>query len=105
MRSDPPHWTLDRRVPISLILAILLQTVIVAGWAFTTTARVDMLEAADAERKRQIESVLLANANTASALAELKGDVRVLASEARALGETLRRLETFLRQPNDGDRR
>ncbi|HHI81959.1 MAG TPA: hypothetical protein ENJ99_02290 [Rhizobiales bacterium] len=38
------HWHLDRRVPVALITAIMMQTIGIVWWAATLSARVDVLE-------------------------------------------------------------
>lgn len=46
--SDQQHqdnkWHLDRRVPLALIFAILIQTVVVVSWLSTLGERVNQLE-------------------------------------------------------------
>jgi hypothetical protein len=43
--SDPEsHWTLDRRVPLALILALILQTGGLVWWASSLSERVNTLE-------------------------------------------------------------
>jgi hypothetical protein len=32
-QEDKPHWTLDKRVPISLLLGLLLQSATIVWWA------------------------------------------------------------------------
>lgn len=41
---DETKWHLDRRVPISLILAIAIQTGSILWWAASVSARLDNLE-------------------------------------------------------------
>ena len=41
---DDRHWHLDRRVPIALIVAIIIQTVGAVWWAASLSSRVDTLE-------------------------------------------------------------
>ena len=43
-RQDKPQWHLDRRVPVALIAAIMMQTIGIVWWAATLSARVDVLE-------------------------------------------------------------
>ncbi|HHN67529.1 MAG TPA: hypothetical protein ENK15_05775 [Thermopetrobacter sp.] len=54
--EDNRQWHLDRRVPISLIVAIVMQTVAAAWWAASMQARIEALErsanASDGQRDR-----------------------------------------------------
>ena len=44
-RIDPDaHWHLDKRVPISLIVTILIQTAVIVWWAAGTAERINVLE-------------------------------------------------------------
>jgi hypothetical protein len=38
------HWTVDRRLPIALLLAIAVQSATVAWWAATLSTRIEGLE-------------------------------------------------------------
>jgi hypothetical protein len=44
MRDEDTHWHLDKRVPIALILAIILQTAGLVWWASSLSERVNSLE-------------------------------------------------------------
>lgn len=44
------HWHLDKRVPVVLIFAILLQTATAVWWASAQSERVSALERAEAAR-------------------------------------------------------
>jgi hypothetical protein len=77
MSEAPPEsqaredaWHLDKRVPIALILALLLQTASVVWWGARIDARVAMLEATDvsrassSERLARVEENLKAQSET-----------------------------------------
>ena len=59
-RYADTHWTVDRHIPIALIMTLLLQTAGVVWWAATLSSRVDALEklvnAATSERYRAGEA-------------------------------------------------
>lgn len=38
------HWTVDKRVPLALIVALMIQTAGAIWWAATISGRVDQLE-------------------------------------------------------------
>lgn len=42
--EDCRHWTVDRRVPLAMILAIVLQTAGLVWWASSLSERVNVLE-------------------------------------------------------------
>lgn len=42
---DSAHWVLDKRVPLALIIAILVQTAGAIWWAASISSRVTSLEA------------------------------------------------------------
>jgi len=44
MSDDKPHWTLDRRIPLALILAIFLQSGSAIWWAAGVSGRLGVLE-------------------------------------------------------------
>ena len=58
MPSAEESWHLDKKVPIALIFAILLQTVAFAWWGATLTARVDFLERQIAENQGQGDRIV-----------------------------------------------
>ena len=44
MRTESKHWTLDRRIPIAVIIAIILQIGMALIWATDLDARVGYIE-------------------------------------------------------------
>jgi hypothetical protein len=66
--ADRPHWTLDRRVPIAIILSLIIQTLGAVWWAASFSAsmeaRVNSLEATNeaksnlGERMASVEAQL-----------------------------------------------
>jgi hypothetical protein len=71
-------WHLDRRVPVAIILALLLQTVTVVWWGAQMDARVATLELHD-----------LSNGPTSERLARVEENLK-------AQGETLVRIDRRL---------
>lgn len=43
-QSDDSRWHLDKRVPISLIVTIIIQTAGIMWWAASTAERINVLE-------------------------------------------------------------
>ena len=54
---DDNQWHLDKKVPISLIAAIMIQTVAIAWWGATLTERVDRLEEISSARQPLVERI------------------------------------------------
>lgn len=52
--SEEQGWHLDKKVPISLIAAIALQTMIALIWATKIDSRVDMLERQNSSQDTRI---------------------------------------------------
>ena len=55
--DEAPHWTVDKRVPLALILALVFQTMLIvavgASWKQATESRLAYLEQAEIDRKGQ----------------------------------------------------
>ena len=51
MSENNNHWTLDKRIPIALILAIVAQTFGWVWWAASSTLRLDYIESSLAEMR------------------------------------------------------
>jgi len=73
------HWSLDKRVPLALILALCVQTAGIAWWASQTTERLANLErrveqaSPQADRLTRVEVKI---DNIAGALADIKQSIR-----------------------------
>lgn len=52
------HWTLDRRVPVALMLTVAAQTMGIVWWAATAQARIDSLERGVALLAPHVERVI-----------------------------------------------
>lgn len=74
MRTE--HWTVDKKIPVALLVALSLQFAGAIWWGATTSARIDQLErdvkaaAPQAERLIRVEEKL---SSMQSSLAEIKG--------------------------------
>ena len=47
MADDTSHWTIDRRIPMAVVFAIILQSIGLVVWGVTLTNRVAALEEKD----------------------------------------------------------
>ena len=82
MAADPPppeHWTLDKKVPLAIILALLVQGAGLAWWAATLESRVVQaekvivrLEARDQETRESRDRLIRLEERMISAADELR---------------------------------
>lgn len=75
----PEHWMLERKIPLALLLAILLQTVAVVWGAATLHARVEQLERQAAATGPQVERLVRVETKMdgmSTSLVELKDMIR-----------------------------
>lgn len=97
MAVDKESWHLDKRVPISLIVTLLMQSVVLIWWASSLDARVSQLEKtttaqANAQSISSAQMALLSTELTKLTATlqyslqtqqEMKLDLRALLDEAR----------------------
>jgi len=87
-------WHLDKRIPITLIGAMLVQTVAVGIWLGTVTARLNYLESAVANRSDDSSRLAVAESRLGgleNVLQEIKTDIRIHAKGDRYGGAGKRR--------------
>lgn len=87
--GDKEPWHLDKRVPVALILAILLQTGSALWWAATVNARVERLE------KDAAQTI-----GTDSRLVRLETQMQSINETLRETKDILRRMESNLLERN-----
>ena len=92
--AEAAHWTLDRRVPLALILTVALSTLSIGATAVVAhhrlgslETRVDRVEASDRQQDRDSAARDRAYAEI---MAELRGAVGVLREAVSELRATLR---------------
>jgi septal ring factor EnvC (AmiA/AmiB activator) len=86
-REDP--WHLDKRVPLALILALLVQTAGMVWWAATISSRVD-------NHDREIASLVSTNAGNAMERQRVAETLARLDERMAAQTELMRRMEAAL---------
>lgn len=57
MIDDHQTWHLDRRVPVGIIIAIIIQTIGILIWATKLDSRVGVLETADNKQEARIQKL------------------------------------------------
>jgi len=80
---DDNAWHLDKKVPITLIGAILAQTFGFGVWAATLNARINDLERETPSNTAEFAKLELARETTNLSLNTLQGDVKSLLELAR----------------------
>jgi hypothetical protein len=73
------HWTIDKRVPLALILTISIQTCGIVWWASGLTTRVEQLEkqaAAMAPQDTRLTRVEVRLDNVVDGISEIKALLR-----------------------------
>lgn len=86
--SEEP-WHLDRRVPVALIFAILMQTIGIVWWAATIGAEVEQLKSNDSRQDNRIEAIQGIANNQAVQLGRIEENTRATqAAVERLLQQT-----------------
>jgi Tfp pilus assembly protein PilO len=86
--SEEP-WHLDRRVPVAMIIAILVQTFGIVWWAATIGAEVEQLKSNDARQDSRIEAIQSIAGNQAVQLGRIEENTRATqAAVERLLQQT-----------------
>lgn len=73
------HWTIDKRVPLALILTISIQTCGIVWWASGLTTRVEQLERQAADAKPQADRLTRVEVrldNVVDGISEIKALLR-----------------------------
>jgi hypothetical protein len=91
--EDENSWHLDKKVPITLIGAIVLQTFCFGYWAATLTTRVGYLESNAPSAIAEFAKLELARENSNLALQQLQSDVKILQGDATTLLDLARKNE------------
>lgn len=78
MTEETSHWTLDKRIPVSVILALFLQTAAIIVWAMKQESRIVLLERT-AITSEQITSMRLDIASVKQDMSAVKEEVRRMA--------------------------
>lgn len=88
-QSEKEHWTVDKKIPLALVITLLVQTGGVVWWSSQLSSRVNMIE----ERNIKLEVEI-------GKLKDNSGEIRERFAKAEttmlAFVETTRRIETKL---------
>ncbi len=87
-RNDP--WHLDKRVPISLIIFLLIQTMVAATW-------VSKQDFVNTDQYRRIEKLEVHSSETSAIINSLNERLARLEEKSSAQLDALNRIETALR--------
>lgn len=93
MAQDLSQWHLDRKVPITLIFAIFLQTATAVWWAASIQGRMAQIE-------RENERSTLRSEQIDTAVAEQARSIAVLSETVANTNRYLERLQTEITDTN-----
>lgn len=74
----PDGWHLDKRIPIALILAVLMQGLTVAWYAATLSSRVDAIDRRTANLEARDDQDRSASRDLARDIGEIKAQLKIL---------------------------
>ncbi len=87
--TEASNWNLDKRVPIALILAILMQTAAGVWWAASQTARLDTQERRVTVLESNNSKMAEAQLRAAEALASIKASQDAMRSSLDRIERTI----------------
>ena len=93
MTRETEHWSLDRRIPVALIIAMIGHVLIFGWFASKFDSRLSHLENSDKDQSIIIATITAAQQQTNISLAEIKKD------QGYAV-ETLKEIKTKLTDKN-----
>ena len=91
MQQEPAQWHLDKRVPISIIIAMLLQTVGMVWWAASLSSRVE-------QHGREINSLVADGRSYSAEASRIREVLARLDERMAAQTDLLRRVENALQR-------
>lgn len=89
-------WHLDRKVPVAIIGALLMQTMALGWWASKLDSRVESLERADQRFDTRIEARFKVGDDRWEAIGRDRDRIIRLEEQTRSVVEIVRRIETKL---------
>lgn len=84
------HWTLDKRVPLGIIFAMVMQASAFIWYAAKMDSRVASLEYNDKDQSSVISAIVAAQNQTNVTLAEIKKDQNYAVDALREIKSTLK---------------
>jgi len=96
--TDETHWHLDRRVPLALIFALVMQSGSFAWWASSISERVAQNERSGQRMGGRMQRVELLLSEQASQDAVLVEQIRNVNESVRVVREEVRSTNTLLRE-------
>lgn len=77
------HWSLDKKVPIALVITIIIQTLGIAWWAATLSSQVNYLESRVTKAEGIIEREAVSTRLASDRLIRVEEGVKALLEFAR----------------------
>lgn len=91
------HWTLDRRVPVALILTMALQIATAVWWASSMNSRMNALEAMGQQQQQRINDVERQTQALQVGAATVVAQLTALNDGQREIKATLQQINEYLR--------
>lgn len=99
------HWTLDKRIPLALIFAVLMQSFAAIWWASTTNEKIESLTRVTQTNYQNIEGLKQSGQAQSIRAENLSGRIDRLADSIDKLQKdvtvTNDLLQTYLREQRD----
>lgn len=98
MPEQDGKWHADKRIPLALILALIVQTAGVAWWAATMDANVKTLSSRQVDNRQSISENSRAISNLSEARAATHQRLTSIEASQRRSEETLAEILRYLRE-------
>jgi Tfp pilus assembly protein PilO len=83
LKADDMHWSLDKKVPLALILTVIIQTIGVSWWAATLSGQVNYLENRVTKAEATMEREALSSRLASDRLIRVEEGVKAILDLAR----------------------
>lgn len=91
-KVEDVHWSLDKKVPLALIIALIIQTVGISWWAATLSSQVTYLESRVTKAEVVIEREALSNRLASDRLIRVEEGVKAILDLARRRDDDQQRI-------------
>jgi hypothetical protein len=82
-KTDDMHWSLDKKVPLALILTVIIQTIGISWWAATLSSQVNYLESRVTKAETTLEREAVSSRLASDRLIRVEEGVKAILDLAR----------------------
>ena len=93
-KEERSHWTLDRRIPLAVVLVLALQSAAIIYWAAGIEARVDQSEEALDRFRPRVDALERSQYSGATSLARLEEQLKAYARQLDRIENLVQTLTT-----------